>query len=98
MYGGASAATSPAKACIADAGSPCDICESTYCCMTRLDCYRDPVCFCADQALDDCFGTVSEGSASAGQACRDAFSAHGTVERSRLACQQAWCATECGLP
>src|SRR5579864_8448351 len=81
MYGGASAVTSPAVACVADAGSACDICESTYCCMTRLACYRDPVCFCADQALDKCIDVASsKGSASAGQACVDVFAAHGTVE------------------
>lgn len=99
MYGGASAATSPAVACVADAGSACDLCESTYCCTTRLACYRDPVCFCADHALDECFDVASnKGSASAGQACLDAFAAQGTVERARLACQQSWCATECAPP
>jgi hypothetical protein len=97
VYGGASPATSPAVACVADAGSACDICESTYCCMTRLACYRDPVCFCADRALDGCMGG-NGASAEQVTACLNVFSAHGTVERARLACQQAWCATECAAP
>jgi hypothetical protein len=97
---GASAATSQEQACTPDAGSPCDVCESTYCCMTRLACYRDPVCLCADQALDKCFETAGKAGASAqqGAACRDAFSAHGAVEQARMACQQAWCAAACAVP
>lgn len=99
LYGGASPATSPAVACVADAGSACDLCESTYCCTTRLACYRDPVCFCADQALDECLaGAGVSSSPPQVSACLDHFSAHGTVERARLACQQAWCTTECALP
>jgi hypothetical protein len=65
--------------------------------MTRLDCYRDPVCFCADHALDKCYDNAdNKGSDSAKQACWDAFSAQGTVERARVACELAWCAAECG--
>jgi hypothetical protein len=82
-----------------DGGSPCDLCESTYCCMTREACYRDPVCLCADQALDSCLGGLEEGMTSAQlDACRNAFSVRGTVEQERLACQQAWCAAACAAP
>jgi hypothetical protein len=96
---GASAATSPAHACTPDAGGPCDVCESTYCCMTRLACYSDPVCVCADHALDTCFDALGAApSAKQATACLDAFSAHGAVEQARIACQQAWCAAACAVP
>jgi hypothetical protein len=85
-----------------DGGSACDICESTYCCMTRLACYKDPVCVCADEALDSCVTSLEDAktapSAQQLDACRDAFSARGTVELARMTCQQAWCATACAAP
>ncbi len=99
-YGSAMAA---AQSCTpVDGGSACDTCESTYCCTTRLACYRDPVCVCADEVLDSCLdGLADAKTAPSSQqldACRDAFSARGTVELARMTCQQAWCATACALP
>jgi hypothetical protein len=108
-YGGASTSASRASAatvqgqvCAADAGSACDVCESTYCCMTREACYKDPVCLCADQALDSCLEGLEDRmpppTSAQLDACRDAFSARGTVEQARMACQQAWCAAACAAP
>ncbi len=89
------------QTCALDAGSPCDDCESRYCCMTRSACYADPVCVCADQALDGCLASTSEGGAvppPQATACWNAFSAYGTVELARIACEQAWCAVACAIP
>lgn len=104
-YGATTSAASmaPTATCTpVDGGSPCDLCESTYCCMTREACYKDPVCLCADQALDSCLGGLEDGmtppTSAQLEACRDAFSARGTVEQARMACQQAWCAAACAGP
>jgi hypothetical protein len=91
-----------APTCATDTGSPCDDCENTHCCATRSACYGDPVCACADVALDECLD-AAESSAMAGapaqtSGCWNVFSARGTVEQARVACQRAWCQTECGLP
>jgi hypothetical protein len=96
------APTGTAEQCAGDAGSPCDLCESTYCCQTRLACYRDPVCLCADQALDLCLDGLGSDKNAPSPAeiatCRDAFSAHGSVEQARMACEQSWCGSECAPP
>jgi hypothetical protein len=85
-----------------DGGSSCDTCENTYCCMTRLACYADPVCVCADETLDSCIESLEDGTSapSAPQiaTCRNAFSARGTVEAARMTCLQTWCATACAVP
>jgi len=97
----ASPAAAPWQTCSADAGSPCDDCESKWCCMTRLACYADPVCACADQALDACLDSTEQdgGVPSAGAtACWTAFSARGTVEEARVACVRAWCSNPCSGP
>ena len=83
--------------CAADAGSACDDCESLHCCATRLPCYEDPVCACADQALDACLaaaGSDSDGAA----ACWNAFTSKGSVEAARVACEIAWCQAVCEIP
>lgn len=99
---GASQAPTTAQLCAPDAGGPCDVCESTYCCPTRMACYTDPVCICADHAMDQCIGSAGNGGAmpspSQVAACEDAFSAHGRVEQARIACQNTWCATACASP
>jgi hypothetical protein len=83
--------------CQADAGSACDDCESEWCCSTRLPCYEDPVCACADHALDAC--TAAAGSnASAVGACWSTFANVGTVEAARVACEVAWCKQACAIP
>jgi len=95
---GASAQPAPSQICALDAGSPCDDCESTYCCMTRVACYSDPVCVCADHAMDLCLAASDKGgSVPSPQAadCWSAFSAYGTVEQVRVACEQTWCAASC---
>src|SRR6185437_12506070 len=54
-YGGSAVAVAAASAtCEADAGDACDDCESQWCCDALQACYHDPVCFCADGALDEC--------------------------------------------
>jgi hypothetical protein len=85
-----------AGTCGADAGSACDDCESRWCCQTRLACYADPVCDCADKAMDTCVSTTP-GDAAVGR-CWEAFSATGDVAKSRLNCLRAWCQSVCGVP
>lgn len=82
--------------CLADAGSPCDDCETRWCCAQRSDCYEDPVCTCADQALDQCQRLGSSDASMA--ACWNSFAAEGTVEALRVQCLQAWCAEVCDIP
>jgi hypothetical protein len=97
---GTSRPLAPTQSCTPDAGSPCDDCESTYCCVTRLACYSDPVCTCADQAMDGCLAVTIEGGATPSPqaaACWSAFSAYGTVERVRVACERTWCAAACAV-
>jgi hypothetical protein len=96
-YGKAAGSTTSQMTCGADAGSACDDCESQFCCTTRLACYDDPVCTCADHATDGCLSTAGS-DAAAIQACWDAFVAAGTVEASRVACERAWCQAACGVP
>jgi hypothetical protein len=93
--------TDAGGACAADAGSACDDCESRWCCQTRLACYADPVCDCADQAMDTCteMAAADSGSGDAGVGrCWNAFSASGDVAKSRFACLRAWCQGVCGVP
>ena len=106
-YGGAPSSRNGASPdlstyCSADAGSPCDVCESTYCCMTRAACYMDPVCFCADRAMDTCLGGVDAGAPAPAPpevaACWNAFVARGAVEEARVTCEQAWCGAVCAMP
>jgi hypothetical protein len=99
-----SAGTDAAAMCGADAGSACDDCESRWCCPTRVACYADPVCDCADQAMNLCPG-VPQGDAEAGDAasaavgrCWEAFATSGDIAKSRLACLRAWCQEVCGVP
>jgi hypothetical protein len=68
--------------------------------MTRLACYSDPVCTCADQAMDLCLAKTDEGGtvqSPQATACWNAFSAYGTVEKARVACEQTWCAVACAV-
>ena len=87
--------------CAADAGSDCDDCESRWCCQTRLACYADPVCDCADRAMDTCL-SAAEGDAASSDAavgrCSEAFSASGDVAKARLTCLRAWCQQVCDVP
>jgi hypothetical protein len=88
--------------CGADAGNPCDDCESKWCCQTRLACYADPVCDCADEAIGACANTMPDAAAiSTGGAptqCWTAFSASGHIAQERFECLRAWCQKVCGLP
>jgi hypothetical protein len=96
-YGASSTARAIPTTCVADAGSACDDCESTWCCSTRLACYEDPVCACADHALDAC--TDAAGTDPSGnEACWSAFDATGTVEAARVACLTSWCQAACAIP
>jgi hypothetical protein len=97
---GSSVPAARSQSCTPDAGSACDDCESRYCCMTRLACYSDPVCTCADQAMDLCLAKTDEGGtvqSPQATACWNAFSAYGTVEKARVACEQTWCAVACAV-
>jgi hypothetical protein len=97
-YAGSSTGSSEAHlTCAADAGSACDNCETRWCCTSRLACYTDPVCTCADHALDGCLDDAGT-SASAIAKCWSDFSAHGNVEKARVACERAWCQVPCGVP
>jgi hypothetical protein len=87
--------------CGADAGSACDDCESTHCCATRLSCYGDPVCDCADQALDSCLEMAGDDDAAASDSvarCWNQFSASGHIAQARLSCERAWCQDVCAIP
>jgi hypothetical protein len=103
-YGGAAPgyAADAGGSCAADSGSACDDCESQYCCDTRLACYGDRVCGCADQALDQCLamtGGDAEADASDGVArCWDAFTASGHIAQARVSCQRTWCQQACAVP
>jgi len=89
--------TSTPTICAEDAGSPCDDCESKWCCSTRLPCYEDPVCVCLDRALDGCLDSAGKGE-SAIAACWASFSSSGSVEAARVACERLWCQEACGVP
>jgi hypothetical protein len=99
-YGGSSSKAASSQSCSIDAGSPCDDCESKYCCTTRAACYADPVCICADNAMDGCLsstdqmGTVPSAPATG---CWNAFASRGTVEAARVACERAWCTGPCAI-
>jgi hypothetical protein len=97
-YGPSREPPASTQTCTPDAGSPCDDCESTYCCTTRLACYSDPVCTCADNAMDICLAATEQGGnvpSPQAASCWSAFSAFGTVERTRVACERTWCAAAC---
>ncbi|MGO9834852.1 MAG: hypothetical protein ACLP1X_11590 [Polyangiaceae bacterium] len=97
-YGPSPEPPASTQTCGPDAGSPCDDCESKYCCATRLACYSDPVCTCADNAMDICLAATNEGGAvlsPQAASCWSAFSAFGTVERTRVACERTWCTAAC---
>jgi hypothetical protein len=89
---------SGAPTCATVPMSPCDDCESTHCCATRSACYGDPVCACADAALDECLDQAATGASTDVTRCWDLFAAKGTVEQARVACQRSWCQTECKIP
>jgi hypothetical protein len=92
-----SAAADAAGTCGSDAGSACDDCESRWCCHTRNACYADPVCDCADEAMDTCMEMAAGEDAATGR-CWSVFGESGDVAKSRLACLRAWCQGVCGLP
>jgi hypothetical protein len=99
---GAASAAPPLTWCPPDAGSDCDDCESAACCATRLDCYGDALCACADRALDACLGALG---AAAGdrsspdvQRCWDAFAGVSPIAAARVACERAACAAACNVP
>jgi hypothetical protein len=95
------AGTDAGGSCAADAGTACDDCESRWCCQTRSACYADPVCDCADKAMDTCLdmgaGDSGPDDAAVGR-CWVAFSASGAVAKSRFTCLRAWCQGVCGVP
>jgi hypothetical protein len=76
------------------------VCENTHCCAARSACYGDPVCACADLGLDECLDAAESSADAPGDVarCWSAFSAKGTVEAERVACERAWCQRECSVP
>ena len=103
-YGTSSGQTlgDPTCAASADSADSCDACETTHCCATRSACYGDPVCACADLALDECLDDSETSSAAdkPGEVarCWNVFSAKGTVEQAFISCQRSWCQTQCAVP
>lgn len=87
----------PSDMCSIDAGSACDDCESKWCCPTRLACYEDPVCVCADMAMDVCLASANA-SPKVTASCWASFTATGNVEAARVACERAWCTGPCAIP
>jgi hypothetical protein len=101
-YRAVAASTSAAPVCEGSNGNACDDCESAHCCASRSACYGDPVCACADLALDGCLDEAdaapAEEIAARESQCWNVFSAIGTVEQARVACRLAWCKVECASP
>ena len=100
-YGSGAASTSSGGeevSCATDTGSPCDDCEAAHCCTTRLECYGDALCHCADQALDTCLGEAPSDASATVASCWGAFSAVGPLEQERVSCQRAFCQTACEVP
>jgi hypothetical protein len=100
-YGGySSSKPASSESCGIDAGSPCDDCESKYCCATRTACYADPVCTCVDQAMNTCLSSTDQMGnvpSAAANACWNAFASGGTLEAARVACERAWCPGPCAI-
>lgn len=90
-------ATAEALVCSPDAGAACDACEGQFCCATRLACYEDPVCHCADDALDSCTDAAGTDPTRTA-ACYAAFTGAGIVEQARMECLRTWCQVVCALP
>jgi hypothetical protein len=94
--------TDAGASCAADSGSGCDDCESAHCCATRLACYGDAVCGCADKALDPCLEAAGDDAAADASdtvaRCWSAFTATGGVAQARVSCQRTWCKDVCGIP
>lgn len=101
-YRAGAASGSAAPICEGNTGSACNDCEGAHCCARRSACYGDPVCACADLALDGCLDDAKAAPAAEIAArtsqCWSTFSAAGTVEQLRVACQHAWCQMECQVP
>jgi len=100
-YYGASPSSAPAgSTCALTTDNPCDACETAHCCATRTACYGDPTCACADVALDQCLddAETSDDPTASRSKCWSAFGAKGSVEQARVACERAWCQTECEVP
>ncbi|HEX3775501.1 MAG TPA: hypothetical protein VHV51_13610 [Polyangiaceae bacterium] len=99
-YGSTAHPTAAGPSCALSTDNSCDQCETTHCCATRSACYGDPSCACADQALDACLDQAETSSNQGAQQslCWNAFSARGTAEQARVACQRAWCQSECEVP
>jgi hypothetical protein len=95
--GSTSGQTMATGTCPGPTGNACDDCESAWCCTQLVACYQDPVCACADLAVDQCKGDAGPDSSTTG-ACWDSFVASGgPVEAARYACLKAWCASECAV-
>jgi hypothetical protein len=61
-----------------------------------MACYEDPVCACADHAMDICAAAAGTDPAR-NAACWSAFADEGTVETVRVGCERTWCQVACGI-
>ena len=101
-YSGATTSSGDAGACVkldprcvADAGyekDECDHCADTSCCNVRFECYDNPGCFEADEALDDCNAGPDAGS------CWSDFENATPLAKIVTNCLSASCAAACGAP
>ncbi|MDB4993366.1 MAG: hypothetical protein JWM74_798 [Myxococcaceae bacterium] len=85
--------------CTPDAGldeSKCEGCETAHCCATRFDCYDDPGCKGADEALDECLASAAD--AGTATVCWQSFSASSVKAEARVACEDRNCKAACGVP
>jgi hypothetical protein len=101
-YGSPAGGAATADFCTADGGTlagPCDTCEAASCCPTRVACYSDQSCSCADTALDACITAVPDASATSSLlACWTAFGATNVIAEARYACLTKLCSTACQIP
>lgn len=75
----------------------CDLCENAACCEERFDCYDDATCGAAADSLDECTAATPVEPLAAAR-CWSAFTRSSPLAASRVACQKAHCARECGVP
>ena len=86
--------------CTAEGGtleSACDECEATSCCDTRVACYSDQGCSCADTALDACMAALGDASTKGAAACWATFAATSALASARNTCVESNCKAPCGL-
>lgn len=111
-YGGSGGSTGSAWNSCGFQMAACDICESANCCSVRLDCYNDPTCSAADDALDGCLDDAADTGADASDddaasadvaaatlACWQTYlMAGGALAATRTVCESTCCRGACAIP